>query len=248
MANQGSIFEDLAPYASMIVDQGRGVTVADLAFASAQDYWSTCAIPLTAVAGTVAANNEEQLFQTETGAIGQGFTVASTISQTNNVNGDRMPSNQVYVGLKCGFNLYNLPTVAALTPYNLFSTPTDLAAVADNFAWTLNVGDGIKRDIGSLIGYPAGTGIYAATPGLAPTTAAAGPGIPSSQGVQNGGPNVSMRKLPLPVIFPPNIRTAITVRNGNQFVLNDTTALNWVANSVIAIKMTFRGYMMTLPA
>ena len=46
MAHNKSIFEELAPFASMVVDQGRGVVVSDLAFASAEDRYSTAFITL----------------------------------------------------------------------------------------------------------------------------------------------------------------------------------------------------------
>ena len=244
---QGSIFEDLAPYASMIVDQGKGVTVSDLAFASAQDYWSTCAVAVNgSTAGLIDANSEENLFEKKIGDTGQGFTAALTISQTNNVNGDRMPANQVYVGLKAGFNLYHLNDVGTLSAYKLFDVPQDLAAVADNFCWSLNVGDGIKREIGSLLSFPHGCGVDSGTQGQFITAAGAGAGIPNTQGAQNGGPLVEMRKLPLPVIFPPNIKVAITAKCGNTFTLTSTTF--WAVSDAVAIEMTFRGYMMTLPA
>ena len=55
-----------------------------------------------------------------------------------------------------------------------------------------------------------------------------------------------MRKLPLPVIFPPNIKVDIRVTSGNQFTLQDTTL--FAVSTCIAVKQTFRGYMMTLPA
>jgi len=242
-----TIFEDLAPFASMIIDQGRGVTVSDLAFASAQDYWSTGVVAIdSSTAGQVNANSEAQLFSAQIGEQGQGFTANLTRSQTNNVAGSRMASNQVYIGLKTGFHCYHLDAVNDLDAVKLVTRPQDLYAIMSNFVWSLNVGDGIKRDIGALVDFPAGAGVYASNIGASVTAATAAAGVPTSQGVQNGGPNVEMRKLPLPVIFPPNIKVDIRVQCGNEFTLIDTGF--WATSDGIAIKQTFRGYMMTLPA
>lgn len=247
MANVNpTIYEELAPFAAMVVDQSRGVTVGDLMFASAQDFWSTCVIPINAAtAGQIDANSEAQLFYANVGQTGQGFTTALTISQTNNKNGDRMPANQVYIGLKLGFEAYRLNSVSDLSNVQLFTRSDDLYAVMSNFVWSLNVGDGIKRDISALVDYPGGSGIYSASSQPNPPVAA-GAFRALEYGVQSGGPLRDMKALPLPVIFPPNIAVDIRVKCGNSFTLNDTTF--WTTSDGVAIKAKFRGYMMTLPA
>jgi hypothetical protein len=247
MALNQTMADDLAPFAQMVVDQSRGVTVGDLAFASAQDFWSTGGIPLATL--TLNANSEVQLFSKNVGETGQGFTVPLTISETNNVNGDRMPSNQVYIGLKVGFQVYSTSAVTSLDP-NMFLSPKGVQKVTQAAAWSLNIGDGIKRFIGNVAQFPAGAGPWASswvynTAGLI-VAAAANLGTNGVSYSDNGAPFASeLRSLPLPVIFPPNIRTDIRIQTGTAVTL---TADDCLSGAVICYRMTFRGYMMTLPA
>jgi len=243
--------DDLAPFAQMVVDQSRGVTVEDLAFASAQDYWSTGFIPLSTL--TMLANSEVQLFSKNIGETGQGSAQALTISETNCVNGDRMPANQVYIGLRAGFHVYQVAAAAlattALDPFPILS-PVGMTKIAQNIVWSLNIGDGIKRFIGNIDHYPSGSSFYASdfkfnAAGLA-LVASPFKGTRGVGYANNGAPFASeLRSLPLPVIFPPNIKTDIRIKSGSAILL---TADDITSSYAVAVKMTFRGYMMTLPA
>lgn len=242
-----SMYEDLAPFAGMVVDQSKGVTVGDLVFASAQDFWSTGFIPLSTF--TLPANSEVQLFSKNIGESGQGSgTAVLTAAETNNVNGDRMPANQVYIGLKCGFQIYQV-AANTLDPFPLVG-PVGMLKVTHNTVWSLNIGDGIKRFIGSVAHYPAGCGVSvdAYTFNTVGLGAAALQGYRGTDGVafcNNGIPSAAeLRTLPLPVIFPPNIKTDIRLLTGGASVL---TADDVTSGNSIAYRMTFRGYMMTLP-
>jgi hypothetical protein len=197
----------------------------------------------------LAGNSEVQLFSKNIGETGQGFTAALTIAETNNVNGDRMPANQVYIGLKAGFQVYVTSSAASLDPFPILSQ-FGMYKIANSTVWSLNIGDGIKRFIGTVAQYPAGCGPWAPswemdTTGLG---AAAGAFL-GTNGVgyaNNGAPFASeLRSLPLPVIFPPNIKTDIRLLTGTAVTL---TADDCVTAYAICYRMTFRGYMMTLPA
>ena len=253
MAHTKSIFEELAPFASMIVDQGRGVTVSDLAFASAEDRYSTCAIPLAA--GQMAANQTQKLFLNNIGETGQGWTAAMTVAETNNTSGARQPSNQVYIATHCGFFMYStvgVGTLAAEGGINYSSVAgvrphANQMILGLNSTWNLTIGDGIKRTLGTVLEYPAGAGVYGeiacSTNGVTP---AAGNAI-YAEYAQNGTPtdgSCGKRKLPIPVIFPPNISVDIEVQTGAA-TLSLTAPIPAAA---IAYRQTFNGFRMTLPA
>lgn len=244
MAQTKSIFEELAPFASMVVDQGRGVVVSDLAFASAEDRYSTAFITLGALA-TLPANSSVKLFQTNIGGTGQGSPFALTVAETNNTNGDRQPSNQVYIATHFGFQIYavqsGLTSIAPLSNYG------DMYKVAAGTSWNLTIGDGIKRTLGTVLEYPAGSGIDA-------QAAVSGATAVSADFPNNGWVGCSARKLPIPVIFPPNIQVDIELLTGNAQPLEGgcygttVTGNALKANDLIAYRATFHGFRMTLPA
>lgn len=244
MAHNKSIFEELAPFASMVVDQGRGVVVSDLAFASAEDRYSTAFITLGAAA-TLPSNSTVKLFQSNIGQTGQGSPFALTVAETNNTNGDRQPSNQVYIATHFGFQLYAVQSgQTAIAP---LATYGDAYKIAAGTTWNLTIGDGIKRTLGTVLEYPSGSGIDTqAALGQASTT--------SSQYPNNGWVGCSSRKLPIPVIFPPNIQVDIELKTGNAQPLEGlcfgtTITGNALASGdVIAYRATFHGFRMTLPA
>ena len=116
-----------------------------------------------------------------------------------------------------------------------------------NSVWNLTVGDGIKRTLGTVLEYPAGAGIYGEIAcSVSGITAALGT-IAYAEYAQNGTPtdgSCGKRKLPIPIIFPPNIMVDIEVQTGAA-TLSLTAP---VAAAAIAYRQTFNGFRMTLPA
>lgn len=244
MDSQKSIYEELKPFANMIIDQGRGVTVSDLAFASAEDRYSTAFIPLTAL--TLPTGSTVKLFQKNIGETGQGSgTFALTRSETNNTNGDRQPSNQVYIGTHLGFQLYAIDSTGLkVIPITKAST---VYKIAMSTVWNLTVGDGIKRTLGTVLEYPAGCGVdWVGASGAIATYA----GL-----ANNGWLGGSKRKLPIPIVFPPNVQVDIELETGTGGLISDnivsaskTGGAGIFAGGKIAYRATFRGFRMTLPA
>jgi len=230
------IYTELAPYADMVVDQGRGVTIQDLTFASMEDYWSTGAI--AASSGELTSNSTVELFTKNIGESGQGFTAALTSSETNNKNGNRQPSNEVYIGLAAGFQVYYTSGVGSLDP-EFFIQPEDIGKIGLATSWTLTVGNSIERRLGTVLEYPAGSGPYADLAGYGGATPNAAVGA-----AVNGAPWCGKRKLAIPVVFPPNIQVALKLEVGSGS--GALAALS--GTEAICFRMTFRGFRMTLPS
>lgn len=242
MAQTKSIFEELAPFASMVVDQGRGVVVSDLAFASAEDRYSTAFIQLGAGV-SLPANSSVKLFQTNIGGTGQGSPFALTVAETNNTNGDRQPSNQVYIATHFGYQLYAV--TSGSTAISPLASYADVYKIAAGTSWNLTIGDGIKRTLGTVLEYPAGSGVD----GQATGGATFGTAFPN-----NGWVGCSSRKLPIPVIFPPNIQVDIELLTGNAQQLQGNAYSTGGVGAALAVgdyiayRATFHGFRMTLPA
>ena len=246
MHSQKSIYEELKPFANMIIDQGRGVTVSDLAFASAEDRYSTGYIPFGTIANTVLpANSTVKLFQTNIGQAGQGTALQLTRSETNNTNGDRQPSNQVYIATHLGFQVYAI-NQTNLTPIP-FTKPQQVLAIGLATVWNLTVGDGIKRTLGTVLEYPAGSGVD--------WFGSSGSSVSYIGNANNGWVGCAKRKLPIPIVFPPNVQVDIELATGTATqVVNQTNANSIVSGAApftggsVAYRATFRGFRMTLPA
>lgn len=252
-----SIFEELAPYAKMIVVPG--VTVGNLTYSNQQDLYSTSVFASDAATGVVAANTTVQFFQGALGesAIQQGYTGGSlTLAQTNNkFSKGQAPANQVYIATHAGFALSQIsgtnapPTLAATVRETLLRSDVrslaaagggtgkcDVFSIAQNFSWDLTIGAGITRTIGSLSEYhmPGASAVTDDGPAVAT--------VNDFVSSQNGSPWSDMKRLQVPVVFPPLVKVQITAQNGSPFVLLATTA----ATSV-QVKLVLRGYLMTMP-
>jgi hypothetical protein len=245
MATQKSIFEELKPFAGMVIDQGRGVTVSDLAFSSAEDFYSTGIIALSTL--TLPAGSPVSLFKANVGDNGgQGWTSGTlTIAETNNKNGDRQPSNQVYIATHLGFQIYALTGVVGFQGIYI-NNPHSLYLIAINTTWSLTVGDGIKRTLGTIMEYPAGSGIDA-------DVAIAGSTDSLWSCANNGWVGCQKRKLPIPIVFPPNIQVDIELKTGAAQILHDNvgdtgSVTELFTGGAIAYKATFTGFRMTMPA
>jgi hypothetical protein len=247
-----SIFEELAPYAKMVVVPG--VTVGNLTYSNQQDLYSS-AVFATSAAGVVAANTTVQFYQGALGesAIQQGYTGGTlSLAQTNNkFSKGQAPANQVYIATHAGFLLSQIsgaaapPSLAAAVTESLLQTSTlalaangnkcDVYQIAQNFSWDLTIGAGITRTIGTLSEYTA-PGVFSVTdegPAAVPAGSISG---------QNGSPCAEMKRLQVPLVFPPLVKVQITASNGSPFIL-----LNTATETSVQIKMILRGYLMTMP-
>jgi hypothetical protein len=249
-ATEKSIYEELKPFASMVIDQGRGVTVSDLAFASAEDRYSTAFISLP-LANVYPGSTTVKLFQKNIGEAGQGSgTLALTRGETNNTNGDRQPSNQVYIGTHLGFQVYAITTATTPSLNNIkIQNPNTLFKICNNTVWNLTVGDGIKRTLGKLIDYPSGGGID----GMIFSSTSCSAGALPTMTANNGWVGCAKRKLPIPVVFPPNVQVDIELETGAAQTLIDnvvdaSVSAGSFSTGSIAIVACFKGFRMTLPA
>lgn len=257
-----SIFEELAPYAKMIVVPG--VTVGNLTYSNQQDLYSTSVFTLpAAAAGVVPANTTVSFFQGALGesAIQQGYAGGVlSLAQTNNkFSKGQAPANQVYIATHAGFSLSKLSSSTDLSSglvlERLLGSQTvalpatgakcDVFSMSQNFSWDLTIGAGITRTIGTLAEYHM-PGVSAVTdegqgPTVAPLPVTAGAPT-DTVSAQLGSPWSDMKRLQVPIVFPPLVKVQITAQNGSPFALIDTAIVNNVQ-----IKMVLRGYLMTMP-
>lgn len=250
MAQEKSIFEELAPYAKMVVVPG--VTVGNLTYSNQQDLYSTAAFEATN--GIVAANQQLQFFNGALGesAITQGYTGGVlSLAQTNSkFPRGQAPANQVYIATHAGFHASQISTrdlTAAHTESLLRSqnatqrNENDVFTVANTWSWNLTIGRGITRNIGQLNEYPAPAIWAYQDDGLL----TAGQGDPTNGGDisfgQLGGPWSCLKKLEVPLIFPPLVNVTIAATCGTFQRLIGTTTKN------VQVSMVLRGYLMTMP-
>jgi hypothetical protein len=247
------LFSELAPFLDLPIDQTSGMKIGDLAFASAEDKWSTCFLPIASSA--IAAGSTAALFQTDIGQSGQGSQGANlTISETNLKGGLRQPANQVYVATHLGFSFYFTNTSAtAIVPIPMNNVAT-IHALGLGLTWFLNVGDMIQRTLGTLGEYPAGSGAFGNVFANGSTSAG------TSGWGTNGDPGEDKRALRVPIVFPPNINVEIGIQSGTAITLYDNlgalTGLSPAAvfpafdvsvGGKVGVRATFSGFRMTVP-
>jgi hypothetical protein len=241
-SEEKSVFEELAPFARMVVVPG--VTVGNLVYSNQQDLYSSSAF--AAAAGAVAANTQLQFFTgaLNESAVQQGYTAGTlSISQTNSkFSKGQAPANQVYIATHAGFLISKISTLdLTATPNELLlpisnngavSFGGDVFSVGQNFSWDLTIGRGITRTIGTLSEYNA-NGAWAVRDegekGAATATTAG----------QNGKPGCQMQRLQVPIVFPPLVNVGITAANGSPFQL--------LAAANVQVRMILKGYLMTMP-
>jgi hypothetical protein len=233
-------FADLRPYLRMAVAPN-GVTVGDLAFVCAQSQWSSAAFAPT-IAGTVvtvAADTKVDLFQVAQGQTGQGFTNALTRSETSWLDSDgKMPANQVFIATRSWFQVFarsSLDTTVTAATVNPLANVGGAHAIAQQFSWDVNVGDGISRPYGTLLDYAGGASVYSpANPSGTASVAGA---------VQLGQPGDQFgRAMRIPLIFPPNIPVRISAKCGQAFDVHLA-----VSPINIVIKQYLYGFLCTTP-
>jgi len=256
--------KELLPFSKVTVVPG--VTVGDLNFASAQSIFSTCYFQPSADE-TFDANQDKDLFQAAIGDNGQGLAAGQVMSrgQTNFVDSQgRLPANEVFVGIRCLISAYKHTNASnsALsgasfavsgTAYSKQAPITDVAAlyqILSQFSWEYQIGDGIIRNSGALIGFPQGGGVYQPTQAGVSGTAAA-----NAIAAQSGWPDANSKKdLPIPFMFLPNITTRVKVKSGAKIVVEATSGSaggtfdNGTSTAdYLAVRMTFQGYKLTMP-
>lgn len=266
MAAEKSIFEELAPYAKMVVVPG--VTVGNLTYSNQQDLYSTAAF--TATNGLIAANQTIQFYNGALGesAITQGYAGGIlSLSQTNSKFArGQAPANQVYIATHAGFQLSQISTrdlgaahreslLVGLTETEAINgvvpDANDVFSVANNFSWNLTIGRGITRSIGTLQEYPA-PGVWAFQD-LGVRTPAAGQNPAENSGTnvfsQLGTPLACLKKLEVPIIFPPLVNVSIEAVCGSFIQLQQvvSSAALGAGDINVQIKMIMRGYLMTMP-
>lgn len=248
--DQKSIFEELAPFAKMIVVPG--VTVGQLQYVNATDLFSTGTFASSG-AGVVGANTEVKLFNAALGdqAANQGYTGGTmTLSQTNSkFSKGQAPANQAFIAISAGFQITKISTQdlsGAAPVVSLLGTEvgqlagsvsgqSDLYSVAQSFSWDLTVGRGITRTIGTLSEY-CSPGTFAAT-----SDDVADGAISNDASSQLGTPYTCLKRLEVPLIFPPLVNVSIEAKNGSPFQLINAATTN------VQIRMILRGFLMTMP-
>ena len=261
-----SVFEELRPYAGMTVIPG--VTVGQLNYVNQQDLFSTGCIT-TSTAGVVAANTRLPLFNAALfePAASQGFTAGNmSTGQTNSkFSKGQAPANQVFIATHCAFGLFkrsdaDLTNAAAIEDLTaMIAAPAtgidylnDTYALAQNLSWDLTIGRGITRTIGTLAEY-CSPSVYAKSAQNAvvasPVSVAPATDLPVNKGLL-GSPTCGMKKLEVPIIFPPLVNVNIEVRSGSPFQtipLLDADNNDAPIAQNILVRQTLRGYLMTMP-
>lgn len=239
--------KDLQPFSRMTVVPN--VTVGDLNFSSAQSYFSTGYISPFNSNDNFAANSGVSLFSAAIGDNGQGLAAGVTMTrgQTNVLDSQgRLPANEVFIGIRCLASVYRHTNAVAgaggatLTDSTQepLTTVEGLMQALKSFSWEFQIGDGIIRNAGALIGFPQGGGVWE------PTTTVA-----SALNVQSGLPLAcDSRKLAIPFLFLPNIVTRVNVQNGGPIVIPDIDlGADQVKGQFLAVRLTFQGYKLTMP-
>lgn len=265
--------QDLQPYLKMIVDDR--MTVGDLGFVSAQSVFSTT-YQATSAADQFAPNIDRDLFQAAIGDGGQGLAAGEVMTrgQTNWIDsGGKLPSNEVFIGIRAGFAVYKHQNSAGTAGAvignglsNQLCVPSVVALeqILHNLSWEYQLGDGFVRNKGPLCDWPQGGGIY--QPSFDGGVSAAGAGAAlvadvqyvnanAALGAQNGIPSSRvMRQLPVPLLFLPNVVTRIKVRSGggiNTISLNaistgfTETLTVFSTSACLAVCMVIQGYKCT---
>ena len=255
MAAEKSIFEELAPYARMVVVPG--VTVGNLTYSNQQDLYSTSVFSTTNT-GIIPANQQLQFF---TGALGesaiqQGYAGGVlSVAQTNSrFSKGQAPANQVYIATHAGFQLSQLSAtnLSAAHQESLLvglaettSNQNDVFTIGQNFSWNLTIGRGITRNIGTLSEYGS-AGVWAAQDdGFA--NGAVNDGDTSF--AQLGSPCLGLKKLEVPIVFPPLVNVQIGATNSSFLQLQQEWASAGKGAGAInvQVRMILRGYLMTMP-
>ena len=235
-------FEDLKPYLRMTVSPN-GVTIGDLNFVVAQTQWST-ALQSIAVANTVPADVNLDLFQAARGDVGQGFTTALTRSQTSwqDTQG-RLPANQVFIATSCAFQIFrrDIASTTSAAVEDLVPKLSAVNAIGRNLSWQVTIGDGITRNYGSLLDF-GGFGAQYAVPNPAAINE-------FCVNAYMGEPDSKGRKLRIPLVFPPNISVRIKVRGGNAFAVEDVSGAGGqtLDTTFLAVRQYLHGYLCTMP-
>lgn len=255
MADQ---FADLRPFMRMTV--APGVTVGQLNFVAALTHWSTALLSI-AINNTIPSDVSVDLFQAGIGDTGQGYTGALTRGQTSWEDSQgRLPANQCFIATSTSFQLYRRDTAATGSTVAVETTVPNieaLHAIARALSWEETIGDGITRNHGPIAQHAGMGGVWAVpSVGSAFTLTEGAPNV--IVGYQEpgfdvnaiiGNPDARGSKLPLPVIFPPNINVKLTVKGGTGFVVpvGNNSRNTLPSSTFLAIRQYLHGYLCTMP-
>ena len=249
-------FSDLQPFMRMTV--APGVTVGQLNFVVAQTQWSTGLISI-ATDNTLPSDVSLDLFQAGIGDTGQGYTGALTRGQTSWEDAQgRLPANQCFIATSVGFQIFRRNVATTGNTTGIETTVPNVSAlhtIARNLSWEETVGDGITRNHGTLDQFGAFGGVWSIpTVGSAFTLASGDPNV--IVGYQNpgfdvsaivGSPDCRGSRMPLPLIFPPNISVKLTVKGGVGVTVEAQTRPTLLANTFLAVRQYLHGYLCTMP-
>ena len=244
-----TIFDELEPYANMVVasNRGREITVGDLQYVTHQTMYSTALTTQLAAAPVLNAGTKVSLFQTGQNEQGQGWAGSLTESETNfkGSNG-QFPANQCFVATRAAWSVHLLSannTGVATNTYALVAQPDDLKAIITKGVWSLSIGRGPTRQIGNLADYPAASGVYADLGGV---DAGAAVSL-SPSACQNGWPSEPMKPLDVPIVFPPLVNVAIDCQWNSGATLFTTGDGGNAGDQYIAVRLALYGFQFTMP-
>lgn len=244
-----TIFDELEPYANMVVasNRGREITVGDLQYVTHQTMYSTAVTGAFAANPVLTAGTKVDLFQTGQNEQGQGFAGSLTESETNfkGSNG-QFPANQCFVATRAAWSVHLLSAVdtgVSTNTYALVAQPDDLKAIITKGIWSLSIGRGPTRQIGNLSDYPASSGAFADLAGV--SAAAAGEISPAA--CQNGWPSLPMKPLDVPIVFPPLVNVAIDCRWNSGATLATAAQGGNCGSQHLAVRLALYGFQFTMP-
>ena len=245
-----TIFDELQPYANMVVasNRGREITVGDLQYVTHQTMYSTAVTGALAAAPVINPGTSLNFFQTGQDEQGQGWNGSLTESETNfrGSNG-QFPANQCFVATRAAWSVWSLSaadTGGVGNTYALVKEADDLKALIGKGVWDLSIGRGPTREIGNLSDYPAASGVYA---GLASQQAGATDPVSASTACQNGWPSEPMKPLDVPIVFPPLVNVSIGATWHSGFTLATTAAGGNLGATHIAVRLALFGFQFTMP-
>lgn len=243
---QEEIFRELQRYANLTVVPG--VTVGRLSYVANTDLYSKGVTPALS-SGVVPDDTEIKLFHKAIGETGQGWSAGLTEAQTNiKFDNGTMDANECYLATHAGFKISLVDAVdpSATLTEALVPTPSALFGIGAHFSWELQEGRGNKRIIGSLLDWPAGSGVWASHGQNLGGINTGSHDFTASHVSQNGAPDCLMRRLPDPIVFRPLVNTSISVKCGAGFTVvlpSSPVALDAYA---IQITMILKGYQFTM--
>jgi hypothetical protein len=187
------------------------------------------------VGGAVIANTTNRVFTTPLGQVGQGFTAALSIAETNLKEGGRVPSGVAYdvFGISCHIIQSDGTADAAGddldVPINAAADLNNLVNVVNNGVLTWDFTQ-TQVDIAPIVLIGSGGGAFGA---ISVSGDGAGAAAASAGALNNGNGSIWLYRKH-PVALPGNSTFAIVIRYGSR-------TEDVVTNSIV-LKVTLVGY------